>query len=252
MNKPNFVPAGDQAETDRIRDVYRRRDRPDRASRRSGAMVDAYHRLAAERLRRTRAVIERLFPGHWPRLIDVGCGFGHDLQHWPKVGWPTGRLAGTDLIAERLEVARTECPDIEFRLSEGDHLPFDDNRFDVATAGTVFSSVLDASMRRALFAEMERIVRPGGALLIYDFIVRKPTNHDVVALPMSRLPELGRRPDASWRLSPLLYLVAAGAAVSPKLADAAMVLAPKTHRLSYWRISERGASQSEWNPSSSI
>jgi len=54
-------------------------------------------------------------------------------------------------------------------------------------------------------------------------------------MPLQRLTELGRPPDWSMRLSPVLQAVAVGAAVHPRLADLAMRLAPRTHRLSGWR-----------------
>ena len=81
---------------------------------------------------------------------------------------------------------------------------------------------------------MERVVRPGGLILIYDFVIRKPMNPDVIGMPLRRLAELGRPPDGSMRLSPLLQAVALARAIHPQLADWTMQHAPRTHRLSYW------------------
>jgi ubiquinone/menaquinone biosynthesis C-methylase UbiE len=121
------------------------------------------------------------------------------------------------------------------RLSTPGAIPFPDDSVDVATAATVFSSILDPAMRMALFAEMERVVRSGGVIVVYDFVIRKPTNPHVIGMPLHRLAELGRPPTGSIRLSPALQAVAVATAVHPRLADLAMRFAPRTHRLSYWR-----------------
>jgi SAM-dependent methyltransferase len=102
---------------------------------------------------------------------------------------------------------------------------------------TVFSSILDPDLQVRLFREMIRIVRPGGLVVIYDFVIRKPTNHDVRGLGLARLRALaGRPPDGSSRITPVLHLVAAGAVIGRPFVRQAMRRAPRTHRLSYWRV----------------
>lgn len=222
----------DAAEAARIRAVYKQRD----ASPRRGVAVQAASlRLAAERLDLTRRLLGRLLSDPRPSLLDVGCGGGGDLARFRSAGWPADRLAGVDLIPNRLDAAREACPDCDLRLSQGSAIPFPDESVDVATAVTVFSSILDADVRAALFAEMERVVRPSGLIVVYDFVIRKPTNLDVIGMPLGRLTELGRPPTGSIRLSPALPAVAVATAVHPRLADWAMRFAPRTHRLSYWR-----------------
>lgn len=233
-------PTGDpgathSAEVARIRAVYHERDR---ARPRGAAIADAYRRLNAQRLERMRRVVDGFFPHERPRLLDVGCGSGYDLSRWLTAGWRADRLAGVDLVPERLAAARLACPGVDLRLSQGSVIPFADDSTDVATAVTVFSSILSAELRRALFTEMERVVRPGGLLLVYDFVIRKPTNPNVIGMSLERLTALGRPPTGSRRLSPLLQAVAVGAAIHPRLADLAMRLAPPTHRLTYWRSSD--------------
>lgn len=226
-------PRASSGEVDRIRAVYRERDRSRPRARPIG---EAYRRLNAQRLAAMRTLLDGLFPGQSLRLIDVGCGGGYDLSRWLAAGWPADRLAGVDVVPTRLDAARAACPGVDLRLSSDGTIPHPDASFDVATAVTVFSSILDPTMRRTLFAEMRRVVRPGGVVVVYDFVVRKPTNPNVLAMDRRRLEELGAPPTGSKRLSPLLQLVAAGAAVHPRLADLAMRITPPTHRLTYWRI----------------
>jgi hypothetical protein len=91
-------------------------------------------------------------------------------------------------------------------------------------------------MRRGLFAEMARALRPGGIVIVYDFVIRNPRNPRVVAMTGRRLAGIaGRPPDASWPVSPLLYAVGPAAMLHPALARLVGRAMPRTHRLSVWR-----------------
>jgi len=226
-------PSGDQAEVERIRAVYAARDA---ASGRHPAIAAAYRRLNAERTSITHELVATVAPPPGGRLLDVGCGAGFDLARWLEAGWSPARIAGVDLVADRVARARETCPGVDIRLGDGSRIPFDDATFDAATAVTVFSSILDPVVRRVLFVEMVRVVRPGGLVIVYDFVIRKPTNPNVRGLSLARLADLGRPPDGSRRLSPLLQIVAAGELIHPRVGDIAMRFAPRTHRLSWWRV----------------
>ena len=222
------------SEAERIRRVYAQRDR---RGPRHPAIAEAYRRLNRERLGRMHAILRTVAPPPAGRLLDVGCGGGYDLTRWLEAGWPADRIAGTDVVERRAAAARGACPAVDIRVGDGEALPFPAAAFDAATAVTVFSSILEPSLRARLFAEIERVVRPGGTILVYDFVVAKPTNRATVGMTLARLAELaGRPPEQSQRLSPLLHLVAAGSAIHPAAAGLAMRLAPRTHRLSQWSV----------------
>jgi len=219
------------SELARIRGYYAVRDRP---RSRSGTMERAAGLLAKERCAIVRELVTREI-GPRARILDVGCGSGSDLRWWLDAGWPAEQLAGCDMLPNRVAVAQELCPDVEIRLADGRSLPFHDDVFDVVTAATVFSSILDPGLRRSIFGEMERLVRGGGVIAIYDFRVRKPTNPHVIAMTPRRLGALGRTPDASMPVSPLIYGVAAAARLGERGERAAMRLMPRTHLLSVWR-----------------
>lgn len=228
---PDRDAQGDE-EISRIRASYHERDRK-REHR--GAFTRASLRLADERLERMGRMITSRFGGEAPHLLDVGCGGGRDLAHWLHAGWSSDRLAGIDVVADRVEQARSACPGADVRLGDAGPLPFGDASFDVVTASVVLSSILDAEVRRALCRDMLRVVRPGGLLLIYDFVLRNPRNPNVRALPLRDLvADVGRPPRGSIRLSPLVYAVALGEAIHPRVAALSMHLAPPTHRLTWW------------------
>jgi SAM-dependent methyltransferase len=226
----------DLAELYRVRRVFAQRDRRHLDSGR-GSRGRAARRLAAERLRMTARLLRHEFAAErHPRILDVGCGAGHDLAWFLAAGWPPESLAGIDLMPDRVAQARTSAPGADIRLAVGADLPFEDSSFDVVTCVLVLSSIRTEAMRRHLFAEMWRVTRLEGLIVVYDFVVRKPGNRDVVAMPLPLLArEAGRLATHSVRLSPFLYAVAAGDAVHPRLAEVAMRVAPRTHRLTYWR-----------------
>ncbi len=101
-------------------------------------------------------------------ILDVGCGAGGVLQELLAAGAHPARLHGTDLLPYRLEQARDRLlPNLA--AADGQHLPYADGSFDLALQFTVFSSILDPAIRSAMAREIARVVRPGGALLWYDF-----------------------------------------------------------------------------------
>lgn len=233
-------PERQSAEEWRSRQVFEARDARagHRATRLSNAQSIAHHLLSDERMARMRdLVVGASQPSPRPRILDVGCGGGHDLASWLRAGWPAERLAGVDLVPGRVRAARDRCPGVDIREGSGAQLPYPDGSFDVATASTVFSSVMDPGLRSTILAEMRRVTRSGGLVVVYDFVIRNPRNASVVAMPLARLAvTAGTQPEGSIRLSPLIYLVAAGAAVHPAAARVAMAVAPRTHRLTWWRV----------------
>jgi SAM-dependent methyltransferase len=233
MTEPNTADEED-AEVRRIRRAYEGRDgRPARHP----AIADAYRLVNADRLARMRSTIERVADDR-PQILDVGCGGGFDLAYWLSLGWPPERLAGVDLVESRIAAAANRCPGVDLRLTSGSELPFAADSFDVATAVTVFSSVLDPSVRRRLFVEMRRVVRPGGSILVYDFVIRNPRNADVVAITRTQLIDMGGPPLESIRMTPLIHLVALASRFGRRATAVAMTVAPRTHRLSRWLVSE--------------
>jgi SAM-dependent methyltransferase len=106
-------------------------------------------------------------------VLDVGCGDGGYLRRLVSWGAEPGLLAGVDLLAERVARARRIEPCLDVRQADASVLPFEDTSFDLAFQLTVFSSILDPAMRQAVAREMARVLRPGGAVVSYDFRVAR-------------------------------------------------------------------------------
>jgi len=106
-------------------------------------------------------------PGY--RILDVGCGDGSLLRRLIGWGAEPARLAGVELLEERVDSARRIDPQVDVRQADASALPFEDASFDLVFQLTVFSSILDRQMRRGVAGEMARVLRPGGAVVSYDF-----------------------------------------------------------------------------------
>jgi glycosyltransferase involved in cell wall biosynthesis/SAM-dependent methyltransferase len=99
-------------------------------------------------------------------VLDVGAGSGQLLHRLVEFG--AARGAGIELMPSRVAVARERYPALEIVEGDASKLPYADASFDLVTQFTCLSSILDRALRRAVAAEMWRVLRPGGAVLSYD------------------------------------------------------------------------------------
>jgi SAM-dependent methyltransferase len=120
------------------------------------------------------------------RVIEVGAGSGAVLR-WLQDAGARGAL-GFDLLPARAEAARSAG--LAVWVADGRHLPVRSSSVDTVVAATLFSSLLAAEIRAAVAGEIRRIVRPGGVVLVYDFLRGNPRNPDVAALRPEELQRL--------------------------------------------------------------
>jgi ubiquinone/menaquinone biosynthesis C-methylase UbiE len=121
-------------------------------------------------LRQRTAALARIQPGD--AVLDVGCGTGTlALEAARRVG-RVGRVAGVDPGAEQIARARAKAArrhvSIEFQTGVIEQLPFPDQTFDVVLS-TLMMHHLPASLKRQGLAEIARVLKPGGRLVIADF-----------------------------------------------------------------------------------
>jgi SAM-dependent methyltransferase len=124
-------------------------------------------------------------------VLEVGSGHGDNLLEMLRLGFDPARLVGNELLPERVAASRRRLP-AATRVLEGDatQLALPDGSFDIVVVSTVFSSILDDAFQQRLATAMWRWVRPGGAVLWYDFTLDNPRNTDVRAVPLRRLRAL--------------------------------------------------------------
>ena len=178
------------------------------------------------------------------RVLEIGCGSAVWLREFVKWGAQPGRLAGVDLLDERITHARTVCP-AGFRLAAGSAttLDFSDGAFDIVIQSLVFTSILDRGVRHRVAAEMLRVVRPGGLVVWYDYHFDNPWNPDTRGVPAREIPRLfpGCRIERQ-RITlapPLARAIARRSRVAYAILSAVPVL--KTHYLAFIRTRQPAA-----------
>ena len=102
------------------------------------------------------------------RLLDIGCGPGSLLRILSsRVGFETPPT-GLDLSQEML--ARSGTPEPSFTVVQGSasNLPFADASFDIAVSGYLLKHLDDAALA-TFFREIERLLKPGGIAVLWEF-----------------------------------------------------------------------------------
>lgn len=97
-------------------------------------------------------------------VLDLACGPGYAARSAAARVGPSGRVAGVDINAGMIAVARAGAatePVIEWHVAGADDLPFADASFDavVSQQGIQFFPDLHGALR-----EMARVTRPGGSI----------------------------------------------------------------------------------------
>jgi ubiquinone/menaquinone biosynthesis C-methylase UbiE len=179
------------AEADRIAAEYAHRAVSLPADRYSPA-APAQLLLRQSRERAVLAALRRAgkLPLAGRAVLDVGCGDGQWLADFETWGAQRERLAGIDLLGDRLERARARLPGADLRHGDASRLPWPAETFEIVIQSTVFSSILDAAMRRAVAGEMARVLAPGGVIVWNDFFVDNPRNRAVRGVRRRQIAEL--------------------------------------------------------------
>ena len=119
-------------------------------------------------VRRRALVHEALNAQPGERILDVGCGPGfYVAETLDRVG-PDGSVVGVDPSAAMLAISGKRVAgreNVELREGAATPLPVDDASFDAALSVQVFEYIADTA---AALAELHRVVRPGGRVLIWD------------------------------------------------------------------------------------
>lgn len=129
-------------------------------------------RAAISALRR-----RKMFPLTGKAVADIGCGSGIWLMEFDQ--WDAGTLAGIDLDECRIERARHRLPSADLHAGDARRLPWSAESFDLVSQFTLFTSILNDTLKSAIAAEMLRVLKPGGLILWYDFRCNNPANPNV-------------------------------------------------------------------------
>jgi demethylmenaquinone methyltransferase / 2-methoxy-6-polyprenyl-1,4-benzoquinol methylase len=125
------------------------------------------------------------------RVLDVATGTGDlAIELRRRVG-DAGEVVGSDFSEGMLELAREKTSDVRFEQANALELPYEDGEFDAATVG--FGARNFSDLARGL-AEMARVVRPGGRVVVLEITTpERPPLSLFFRLWFDRLvPMLGR------------------------------------------------------------
>lgn len=141
-------------------------------------------------------------PGH--RVLDIAGGTGDLAQAFAKKAGPTGQVVHTDINASMLRVGRDRLLDagvvLPTAVCDAEKLPFATDSFDRVSVGF---GLRNMTHKELALAEMHRVLKPGGKLLVLEFSrVARPLEKAYDWYSFSVLPRLGRLvagDDASYR-----------------------------------------------------
>ena len=125
------------------------------------------------------------------RLAEVGCGTGGNLLELLRLGFDPSHLMGLELLPERHAQARHVLPQAtRVWLGDATQAPVEPVSQNLVLQSTVFSSLLDDAFQQRLADAMWSWLKPGGAVIWYDFTVNNPRNADVRGVPLKRVRAL--------------------------------------------------------------
>jgi demethylmenaquinone methyltransferase / 2-methoxy-6-polyprenyl-1,4-benzoquinol methylase len=129
------------------------------------------------------------------KVLDIAGGTGDLALRFARQAGPTGEVWLTDINASMLAEGRNRMLDagrlLPVALCDGEKLPFPDNHFDVVT---VAFGLRNMTHKDVALAEMRRVTRPGGRVMVLEFSrVWAPLAPLYDAYSFNVLPWLGRR-----------------------------------------------------------
>jgi len=135
-------------------------------------------------------------------VLDVGCSSGYLARKLAAAAGPSGHVTGVDPSAAAIRYAerRAAAATMTFTVGVAQRLNLPDAAFDAVTSTLALHHV-PARQRAAALAEMFRVTKPGGRLLLADF--------DPARTALMRHPGSGRTHRAVATVGPLEDLAAA-------------------------------------------
>jgi ubiquinone/menaquinone biosynthesis C-methylase UbiE len=116
-------------------------------------------------------------------VLDLGCGAGTDLLIAAQMVGPQGHVIGVDMTPAMLDRARRSATEmgltnVELHQALIETLPIADATVDIVISNGVIDLVPD---KEAVFAEIDRVLRPDGRLQVADVVIHTEVSEDARA-----------------------------------------------------------------------
>ncbi len=123
------------------------------------------------------------------RVLDVGCGSGASLFNLIRLGFDPAKMSGLDILEERIAEGRHRFPNMDLSQGDAREMKFASESFDLVYESTMFVTLND-EIATGIAAEMLRVTKPGGYILLIDWRYSRPGNTHYVGLSRKRMSSL--------------------------------------------------------------
>jgi len=124
------------------------------------------------------------------RVLDVGCGGAGGWYQLFRLGVTPQKTVGIDLQFDRLLRIGNLYPQSIAINADGIRMPFASASFDLVYESTMLATLSNDSVRADIAAEMLRVCRPNGYLLLVDWRITNPVDQNFKALTRAELRRL--------------------------------------------------------------
>jgi len=120
-------------------------------------------------------------------VLDVGCGSGGSILNLLRLGFNPLNIFGLDILEERIREGLKIFPNINLKRGDASKMEFLDNTFDLVFSSTMFVQITDDDLSEKIAAEMLRVAKPHGYIILADWRYSKPGSLHYKALSKKRI-----------------------------------------------------------------
>lgn len=125
------------------------------------------------------------------RFLEIGAGGGINVRYFLESGILPENMVLNELLPERQEMLIKNYPNIKLHKGDATEMSVSEfGLFDLIFQSLVFTSILSDEIRKSLASCLWTMLKPGGAILWYDFVYDNPANPDVKGINLRAVKNL--------------------------------------------------------------